>query len=109
VELLSDAPVLKSKSLIHFHLGTSETTARVILFGRNELKASETCYGQFRLRHPVIAMSGDRYIIRRFSPLDTIGGGAVLDPLSYRRSSKESLDDLHTFETELRLKKLLLK
>jgi len=109
VELLSDAPVLKSKSLIHFHLGTSETTARVILFGRNELKAGETCYGQFRLQHPVIAMSGDRYIIRRFSPLDTIGGGAVLDPLSYRRSSKESLDDLHTFETGTTAEKIAAK
>ncbi len=97
VELLSDAPVLKSKSLVHFHLGTSETTARVILYGMNELKAGENCFCQFRLHEPVIAMSGDRYIIRRFSPLDTIGGGEVLDPLSYRRSYKEGLEDLQTF------------
>jgi selenocysteine-specific elongation factor len=97
VELLSDAPVLKSKSLVHFHLGTSETTARVILFGANELKAGENCFCQFRLHEPVIAMSGDRYIIRRFSPLDTIGGGEVLDPLSHRRSHKEGLEDLQTF------------
>ena len=97
VELLPDAPVLKSKSLVHFHLGTSETTARVILYGMNELKAGENCFCQFRLHEPVIAMSGDRYIIRRFSPLDTIGGGEVLDPLSYRRSHKEGLEDLQTF------------
>ena len=98
VELLSDSPILKSKSLVHFHLGTSETTARVIIFGKNELKAGETSYCQFRLHEPVIAMSGDRYIIRRFSPVNTIGGGEVLDPLSYRRSYKEGLDDLLTFE-----------
>jgi len=98
IEMLSEVPVLKSKSLVHFHLGTSETTARVILFGRNELKAGETCYGQFRLHEPVIAMSGDRYIIRRFSPVDTIGGGEVLDPSSYRRSHKEDWKDLQIFE-----------
>jgi selenocysteine-specific elongation factor len=98
IEMLSEVPVLKSKSLVHFHLGTSETTARAILFGRNELKAGETCYGQFRLREPVIAMSGDRYIIRRFSPVDTIGGGEVLDPSSYRRSHKEDWKDLQIFE-----------
>lgn len=109
VELLSDAPVLKSKSLVHFHLGTSETTARVILFGMNELKAGETCYCQFRLQEPVIAMSGDRYIIRRFSPVDTIGGGEVLDPLSYRRSYKEGLDDLQTFETGSPSEKIAVK
>jgi selenocysteine-specific elongation factor len=99
VELLADAPILKNKSLVHFHLGTSETIGRVILFGQNELKAEESCYCQFRLHEPVIAMSGDRYIIRRFSPVDTIGGGEVLDPLSFRRHYKEGLEDLQTFET----------
>ncbi|NWF98136.1 MAG: selenocysteine-specific translation elongation factor [Nitrospirae bacterium] len=98
IELLSDAPVLKTRSLVHFHLGTSETTARVILFGQSELKPGENCYGQFRLSSPVVAMSGDRYIIRRFSPLETIGGGEVLDPLSFRRSFRESVEDLKIFE-----------
>ena len=109
VELLPNAPVLKSKSLVHFHLGTSETTARVILFGTSELKAGENCYGQFRLQAPVIAMSGDRYIIRRFSPLDTIGGGAVLDPLSHRRSHKEGTEDLSIFETGTLQEKIAVK
>lgn len=109
VELLSDVPVLKSKSLVHFHLGTSETTARIILFGRNELQAGENCYCQLRLRAPVIAMSGDRYVVRRFSPVDTIGGGEILDPLSYRRSYKEGLEDLHAFETGTLSEKIAVK
>jgi selenocysteine-specific elongation factor len=109
VELLADAPVLKSKTLVHLHLGTSETTARVILFGSNELKAGESCYGQFRLREPIIAMAGDRFIIRRFSPVDTIGGGEVLDPLSYRRSYKEGLEDLVTFEKGTLSEKIAVK
>ncbi|MEW6569569.1 MAG: selenocysteine-specific translation elongation factor [Nitrospirota bacterium] len=98
VELLSGSPVLKSKSLVHFHLGTAETVARVILYERNELREGENCFCQFRLNDPVIATSGDRYIIRRFSPVDTIGGGEVLDPLPYRRTRKSGLDDLVIFE-----------
>ncbi len=109
MELLPDAPALKSKSLIHFHLGTSETMARIILYGTNEVKAGEDCYCQFRLRDPVIAMSGDRYIIRRFSPVETIGGGEVLDPLSYRRSKKESTEDLMTFEKGTLAEKIAAK
>jgi selenocysteine-specific elongation factor len=109
VELLSDAPILKNKSLIHFHLGTSENIARIILYGKNELKSGEHCYCQFRLREPVIAMSGDRYIVRRFSPVETIGGGEVLDPLSFRRSFKEDFDDLRIFETGTLSEKIATK
>lgn len=99
IELLTDSPVLKSKSLVHLHIGTSEIIARIILYGRDVLKAGERCYCQFRLQEPVIAMSGDRYIIRRFSPVITIGGGDILDPSAYRRSRKERLDDLTIFES----------
>ncbi|MFZ5908273.1 MAG: selenocysteine-specific translation elongation factor [Nitrospirota bacterium] len=109
VELLKDAPPLKNKSLVHFHLVTSETVARVILYGRNELKAGEQCSCQFRLQEPVIAMSGDRYIIRRFSPVDTIGGGVILDPLPFRRSMKEGFDDLQVFETGSLPEKIAMK
>ena len=109
VELLSDAPALKSKSLVHFHLGTSETISRIILYGRDELKAGESCYCQFRLREPVIAMSGDRYIIRRFSPVVTIGGGNVLDPSPYRRGLKEGIDDLKIFESGTLSEKIATK
>ncbi|MEW6066773.1 MAG: selenocysteine-specific translation elongation factor [Nitrospirota bacterium] len=109
VEMLLDAPTLKNKSLVHFHTGTSETIARIILYGRNELKAGESSYCQIRLREPVIAMSGDRYIIRRFSPLETIGGGEVLDPYSHRRSLKEGLDDLKIFESGTLSEKIATK
>jgi selenocysteine-specific elongation factor len=109
VELLSDSPTVKNKSLVHFHLSTSETVARIVLYGRNELKAGESCYCQFRLKDPLIAMSGDRYIIRRFSPVETIGGGAVLDPLPYRRSLKAGTEDLVIFENGTLSEKLATK
>jgi selenocysteine-specific elongation factor len=109
VELLSDAPPLKTKGLVHLHLATAETIARIILYGKNELRAGENCYCQFRLRDPVIAISGDRYIIRRFSPVETIGGGEVLDPLSSRRSKKEGIDDLMVFENGTLAEKIAAK
>ena len=109
VELLSDAPTLKSKDLVHFYLGTSDVLARIILYERDELKAGESCYCQFRLQDPVISMSGDRYIIRRFSPVETIGGGEVLDPSSYRRKRKEGIDDLKIFESGTLAEKIATK
>jgi selenocysteine-specific elongation factor len=97
LELLRDVPVLKSRSLVHFYTGTSETIARVILYEKEELKAGESCFCQFRLQDPVIAMSGDRYIIRRFSPLETLGGGEILDPTPGRRRRKDGIQDLPVF------------
>lgn len=109
VELLKHAQILKNRDIVHFHIGTSENTARIILYGRNELKAGENCYCQFRLQEPVIAMSGDRYIIRRFSPLDTIGGGEVLDPSSHKMSHKKSLEDLNLLDSGTLSDKIALK
>jgi selenocysteine-specific elongation factor len=109
VELLRDAPPLKSKSLVHFHLATSETIARVILYGKNELKPGESCYCQFRLQEPVVSMSGDRYIIRRFSPVDTIGGGEVLDPSPPKRKQKDIDENLMIFEKGSLSEKISLK
>lgn len=110
VELLSNSPVVKNKSLVHFHLNTSETVARIIFYdGRNELKAGESCYCQFRLKEQLIAMSGDRYIIRRFSPVETIGGGVILDPFPYRKSLKTGTEELNIYENGTLHEKLATK
>lgn len=98
VELLLDAPTLKSKSLVHFYSGTAETIARIILYDKDEIKAGESCYCQLRLNDPVVVLSSDRYIIRRFSPLETIGGGEILDPHPVKRKKKEGISDLITIE-----------
>jgi len=109
LELLSNAPLLKSKSLVHFYIGTAETIARVILYGKDELKAGDSCYCQFRLQDPVISMSGDRYIIRRFSPLETLGGGEVLDPSPQRRRKKDGIQDLEAMHKGDLQQKISLK
>ena len=98
LEMLKDAPPLKSRSLVHFYSGTSETVARVIIYDGDEVHPGGSCYCQFRLENPVVALSGDRYIIRRFSPLETIGGGEILDPYPVRRKRKAGIDDLVVFK-----------
>lgn len=95
---LNGAPLLKSRSLVHFYTGTSETVARVIIYDADELKPGGSCYCQFRLEDPVVALSGDRYIIRRFSPLETIGGGEILDPYPVRRKRGAGTGDLAVFK-----------
>jgi selenocysteine-specific elongation factor len=109
LELLNNVPLLKNRSLVHFYAGTAETIARVILYEKEELKAGESCFCQFRLQAPVVARSGDRYIIRRFSPLETLGGGEVLDPSPVRRKRKDGIQDLSVLHTGSLDEKLALK
>ncbi|MDH4230906.1 MAG: selenocysteine-specific translation elongation factor [Nitrospirota bacterium] len=109
LDLLRDAPLLKSKSLVHFYIGTAETIARVILYEKEELKAGESCYCQFRLQGPVIAVSGDRYIIRRFSPLETLGGGEILNPSPQRRRKRDGIQDLEVLHRGTLEEKISLK
>jgi selenocysteine-specific elongation factor len=99
VELLKDSAVsvLKNRSLVHFHSGSSELTGRIILYGKDSLKPGESALCQFRFPAPVALVAGDRYIIRRFSPLQTIGGGEVLDPSPKRRKKQEDIEDQNIF------------
>ncbi len=98
IRLLKSAPPLKNRANIHFHLATSEVIGRVILYDHDELRPGEEAFCQIRLEEPVLAVSGDRFIIRRFSPVETIGGGVVLDPWARRRRKKEGIDDLLVYE-----------
>ncbi|MBF0568224.1 MAG: selenocysteine-specific translation elongation factor [Nitrospirae bacterium] len=98
IKLLKHAQPLKNRSSVHFHVGTSETTARVIFHRVEKLMPGESAFCQLRLKHPIIAMAGDRFIIRRLSPVDTVGGGIVLDPTPPARRKK---DDDSSFEIYL--------
>jgi selenocysteine-specific elongation factor len=109
LELLENTPVLKSRSRVHFFVGTSETIARVILYGKEDLKAGETCFCQLRLQDSVVTVSGDRYIIRRFSPLETLGGGEILDPFPAKRRRKEGTADLSILHHGVLEQKIALK
>jgi len=90
LELLKSAQPIKHRTRVHFHAGTAETIAEVLLHGRAELKPGENALVQLRLAEDVVAVRGDRFIVRQFSPVITIGGGVVLDPLARRPSRKDS-------------------
>ena len=85
---LPDAPrPLRHRARVRLHLGTSELMGRVILLDRDELAPGEEAYVQYRLEAPAIALPRDRYVIRSYSPVQTIGGGVLLDvqPAKHRR------------------------
>ena len=89
MELLPGAPALKHNARVHFHAGTVESVATVHLYGQTELRPGESAFVQLRFMDDVVAVRGDRYIVRQFSPVITIGGGAVLDPLARRATRKD--------------------
>jgi selenocysteine-specific elongation factor len=89
-ELLPTAKPLKHRSPVHFHSGTAEIEARIYFLDRRpRMKAGERTYVQFRLDEPTLLLPGDRFIVRRFSPVVTIGGGTVLDSLAPRHRLKD--------------------
>jgi selenocysteine-specific elongation factor len=89
LRLLPGVRKLKNRSLVHFHAGSFETMGEVTLFERTELSAGEESFAQLRLRQSVLVLPGDPFIIRQSSPLVTIGGGTLLDPLPHRPRARE--------------------
>lgn len=79
LSLLPSARPLKNRARVHFHCWTAETVAEVVLLETKELKPGERAFAQLRLAAPGLFLPGDRFIIRQFSPLVTLGGGCVLD------------------------------
>jgi selenocysteine-specific elongation factor len=84
LSLLPSARPMKNRARVHFHSGTAETVAEVVLLDAKELKPGKQGYVQLRLAHPGLFLPQDRYIVRQFSPVITIGGGVVLDNLPGR-------------------------
>ena len=84
LELLPSARKMKQGSRVHFHAGTVETIAEVFLHGAKELPPGGSAPANLKLQDEVLVLPGDRFIVRQFSPVVTIGGGAVLDPLARR-------------------------
>ena len=84
LSLLSSAKPLKDRARVHLHAYTSETIAEVGLYDRKVIKPGETAFAQLRMADPALLLPGDRFIVRQFSPVVTIGGGAMLDPLARR-------------------------
>jgi selenocysteine-specific elongation factor len=102
IELLSSAPPLESGDRVSFHHFSSEARALVRALVGTQIEPHRPGHAQLRLSTPVAAAPGDRFVIRRLSPVTTIGGGVVLDPLAprlSRRPPSEVADALRRLET----------
>jgi selenocysteine-specific elongation factor len=84
LELLPSARKMKPGSRVHFHAGTAETIAEVFFHGTKEISPGGSALANLKLQDEILVLPGDRFIVRQFSPVVTIGGGAVLDPLARR-------------------------
>jgi selenocysteine-specific elongation factor len=79
-ELLPGAHPLKHRAPVHFHAGTAEVEAEArLLVSLEPMKPGSRAHVRFLLRDPLLILPGDRFIVRMFSPVVTIGGGVVLD------------------------------
>ncbi|MDR2166486.1 MAG: selenocysteine-specific translation elongation factor [Clostridiales bacterium] len=81
---------IKNNSKLHFHHGTGDVLCNLLLLDKTVLKAGQRAYGQLRLAEPVAARPGDRFVLRFYSPMETIGGGIILDPVAGRMKRHES-------------------
>jgi selenocysteine-specific elongation factor len=92
----SNPKKLQNRTKVRFHCSTSEIIATVILLDRKELSPGDQCFAQFRLGRPTVVLAKDRFVIRSYSPIRTIGGGYILNPLPSKRKrfSKDVLQEL---------------
>jgi selenocysteine-specific elongation factor len=97
--LLPSAPApLVRRKRIRFHVGTAEVMGFVVLLGQDILEPGGSAFAQIRLERETFALPGDRFIVRQYSPMMTLGGGEILDasPTRHRRSDIRVPERLRT-------------
>ncbi len=86
---------------LHLYHGARDVLCKVILLDRDSISAGESCYAQLRLEEEIAVKTGDRFVLRFYSPLETIGGGVILDsnPFKHKRNDPAVLESLHIKES----------
>jgi len=111
IVLEADAPrPLKMRSLVRLHSFTREVMAHVIPLDREQIEPGEGGKVQLRLRASVVTLPGDRFVMRSYSPIATIGGGIVLHshPRKHRRPYTQALADLEALRGDDLLEKMMV-
>lgn len=100
IAVLPSARRVKNHARVHFHQGTAETIAEVIPLEGDELPPGASGFAQLRLKEKALLLPGDRFILRQFSPVVTIGGGTVIEAKAarHRRNGKNAIPALQTLE-----------
>ena len=104
---------LKSGDRIHLNYGSAQTIAKAVLMDQDRIARGESAYAQLRFDEPVVLKRNDRFIIRFLSPVETFGGGIVLDasPCKHRRGDPQVMESLGIKEkgTDLEVMELMIK
>ena len=92
---------LKTGDRVHFNYGSAQSIAKVVLLDADRLGPGESAYAQLRFDEPIVTKRGDRFIIRFLSPVETFGGGIVLDaaPVRHKRGDEGALAALKVKES----------
>ena len=102
VRLLPDARFsMRTGSRLHFHHGSGEVLCKAVLLGGvEELLPGQSAYAQLRFDTPVAVKAQDAFVLRFYSPLETVGGGVVLDPNPYKHKahSEKALEKLRLMD-----------
>ena len=100
ITLLPTARPLRHRARTHLHQGAAEVIAEIVLLEQEQLAPGESALAQLRLDSEMLLLPGDRFILRQFSPVVTIGGGVVMDARArrHRRSDAPVAPFLETFE-----------
>lgn len=100
LELLSSSPrPLKNRAKVRFHTGTAEHIGTAVLLDREELLQGDSAFVQVRLDHPITVLRGDRFVLRSYSPVQTIGGGTILHPLPRKHKGHDKLAAAKALQT----------
>ncbi len=95
VHLLPNASkVLKHRSAIRFHHGSAELLGRLYLLESNQLRPGDAVLAQLRLQSPTVCCPKDHFILRRYSPMTTMGGGVILDAFPQKHRKKDMARDV---------------
>ncbi len=78
---------------VHLYHASRELLARVVLLDRDVIEKGDSAPAQLRLEEQTYIKQGDHFVVRFYSPVETIGGGIVLDPIANKRKRYEDLDD----------------
>lgn len=87
---------LRNWTRLRLYHGTKEILCRLVLLDKETLQPGESCFAQLRLEEPTACKYGDHFVIRFYSPLETIGGGTILDPNAHKhkRFKQDIIDEL---------------
>jgi selenocysteine-specific elongation factor len=99
--LASNSKNLKNRTLVRLHTGTSEIISRIILLEKDELTPGQKGFAQLVLSDKDVVVAGDYFVLRSYSPITTIGGGQIIDPLpkKHKRLNNKIIEDLNLLQT----------